>query len=424
MLFLRKIVATLFMPELQLIFPPKRTILLFALILSTASVIVPFFFFPAFTALLLAVVLILFSSLMLVLLVEVWFRLAHKKVYGFKYKFVANYPDRDNFFYEPHPFISYVRRRNFRHKDAPEHSNNFRASFPPGQARNLAIPKPPGQVRINCLGASETAFFDHNGQREALSYPLALEGVLKEKFPKLNLEVNNLSTAGYTSVEILVEFLLNSFDSQPDIVIIYHGYNDIRAFLTPGFSPDYSHFRRNFAAEYERMRIVNRIPFIPLNFYNFLLWDLIPNRLMGTDVHYAVTKGKMDIDAKLVGLNTYQRNIEHIINICKANGIQVILSTFCHFFDENSRADPERLKWERKVREVVTRENEVMRNLARTHGLPLVDNFNLIPQDKKFFRDKIHFTLEGMQQMAINLAEPIIKLIHRKAVDAAVARQN
>ena len=414
MFFLRKIISALAMPEQQLIFPPKRTLGLLALVLFAASVAIPFSFFPVFTAVLLSVLLLLFSLILLVLMVEVWFRLAHKKVYGFKYKFVANYPNRDDFFYEPHPFISYVRKRNFCHKDAPEHSNNFRASFPPGKTRDLAVPKPSGLTRISCLGASETAFLDDDLQGGDISYPLALEELLKKDLHGHDVEVNNFSTAGYTSAEILVEFLLNSFDSRPDIVIIYHGYNDIRAFLTPGFNPDYSHFRRNFAAEYERMRLVNRLPFIPLHFYNFLLWDLIPNRLMGTDVHYAVTRGKMDINAELAGLETYKRNIEHIINICLANGIHVILSTFCHFIDEDSKADPERLKWERKVREAVTLENQIMRDLARAHGQPLVDNFKLIPQNKKYFRDKIHFTVEGMLQMAGNLAEPIMEYIQDK----------
>ena len=404
MLFLKKIHQVIFQPEKKLIFPPKRNILALGFVLVALSLTLPFVWLPFVTALLAAALCLQASLLLLILFVEIWFRLAYRKVYGLRYQLVPDL-DRESFIYEPHPFISYVRKPDFKDKDL-EDSNNLRATFAPGQSRYIEIPKPEGVFRVSCLGASETAFYEQNGA-EKVSYPSILEKILQDKFPGQRVEVNNFSTPGHTTAEILSEFLLNSFDSQPDVVVFYHGYNDIRAFLTPGFKNDYSHFRRNFAAEYEKLRIVNLLPFVPLAFYNFLLWNHMPKRIVGRDVHYAVTRGKMDIDAEPQGINIFRRNLEHIINVCRANGMQMVLSTFCHFFDDESRADAERLKWENKVREVVLLENRVVSDLAREHGLPLVDNLNLIPQDHRHFNDKIHFTLDGMKLLAENLSVPI-----------------
>jgi lysophospholipase L1-like esterase len=415
MLFLKKIYSAILHSDEQLIFPGKRTILAVGALLGALAIIIPFAMLPWLLALGVALVFGLAALVLLVLFIEVWFRLAHKRVYGVPYQFIPNYLDQASFIYEAHPFISYVRRRDFGAAGPPEDSNNFRATFPHGASRDIVTPKPQGLVRISCLGASESAFYEENNGRYE-SYPTLLENLLQEHYPHIPVEVNNFSTPGHTSAEILVEFLLNSIDTQPDVVVIYHGHNDMRAFLTPGFQADYSHFRRNFSEEYERMRLANLLPFLPLHFYNFLLWQKMPiTRNVGDDVHYAVTKGQMNIDAELAGLATFRRNLENIILVCRGRDIQVILSTFCHYFDFANCSDHEKVKWERKVRETILEINGVIRDLAREYDLPLVDNYDLIPQEDRFFKDKIHLSLEGMRLMAQNLAAPIWRYLESRS---------
>jgi lysophospholipase L1-like esterase len=54
-------------------------------------------------------------------------------------------------------------------------------------------------------------------------------------------------------------------------------------------------------------------------------------------------------------------------------------------------------------------ENDVMRELAGEHELPLVDNFNLVPNEEKYFVDSVHFSPHGMQEIAKNISKPIIE---------------
>jgi lysophospholipase L1-like esterase len=117
-----------------------------------------------------------------------------------------------------------------------------------------------------------------------------------------------------------------------------------------------------------------------------------------------VTKG--DFDPSLdpsSGLATYQRNLQHIIDLCRCNGIQVVLSTYCHFLYDAIKDEPLHLLYSRIVKE----ENEIMRRLADKNELSLVDNAALVPQDERYFVDSIHFTPAGMRLIASNIADVI-----------------
>ena len=72
-------------------------------------------------------------------------------------------------------------------------------------------------------------------------------------------------------------------------------------------------------------------------------------------------------------------------------------------------------------------ENEVMRNLSIKHEVPLVDNFNLVPYEDKYFVDSVHFSPEGMYEIAKNISEPIIAdILSRQVVpsQANVGKNN
>ena len=49
-----------------------------------------------------------------------------------------------------------------------------------------------------------------------------------------------------------------------------------------------------------------------------------------------------------------------------------------------------------------------MFDLARINKLKLVDNYSLIPQDKKYFVDSVHFSPAGMQLVAKNIADVML----------------
>ncbi len=369
----------------------------------------------------------------LIAVAEILFRLCYRIMRKRPYQFIPRIPFK-KMYIEPHPYLPYVSKKHFLcseniaarfqlnqdkgYKFTELKTNNFRHYNGPDGSRDIVMPKPEGLTRINCLGASTTGnYIFYNGRQ--YSYPMELEKILKNSFPGNNTEVNNCGQGGYTSAEVLIKFLLDTIDTTPDIVVLYLAYNDLQPSMTDGFQGDYSHAKRNLGEIYHRYEFISKIPYIPLAIWNYL----INARTFGQNIRFtllsAIARKNANIDNDFEGLGTYERNIEHIINICKANGIQVVLSTFCHYLYDGIKDNKEHLKYH----EGIKLENEIMRGLSRRHDVPLVDNDMLIPRDNKYFVDSIHFSPEGMQMLAENISKPIINILKTEKVGSLHGKQ-
>lgn len=319
---------------------------------------------------------------------------------------------------EPHPNLPFVHKKKFHQTfkyfgyiNFPLHEKTYlEKTYPTNNLgyingydgnRDVLIPKPKDMFRINCLGASTTQYY-LSYKNQTYSYPLELEKILKEK-NNLNLEVNNCGTGGYTSSDLLVRFLLQVIDTSPDILVIYHGYNDINSYLTSNFKSDYSHSRKNLGEDYHKFYIGSLMPYIPINFINFL-----QNKWFSQNSRYAlvdsITKGKFKINNKVEeGLKSYERNLQNIITICKSRNIEVVLSTYCFYLHEKVKDSEIHKIYENTV----IKENLVIKKLAEENKLKLVDAFNLIPKNNNNFVDTVHFTHDGMKLLAKHVSEQI-----------------
>ena len=324
---------------------------------------------------------------------------------------------------EPHPYLPFVKKKHFispkkmpvtypLNKDkgfmsGQYKTNNFRINNGPKGDRDIAVPKPEGLIRVNCLGGSTTGNYIVYKDK-SFSYPMELEIILQKQFPDKKIEVNNFGQGGWTSAELLIMFLLETINTKPDIVIIYHAYNDLPVSLTPGFQSDFSHAKRNLGETFHLYRLASFIPHFPLAFYNFFTTKLFYQHIRYSLLE-SISKGRVCLDGEFKGTTTYKRNIEFIINICNAHGIYVVLSTYAHYlYDEIKNS-----KLHKKYREGVILENRAIRELADKYCIPLVDNFSLIPSEEKYFVDSVHFSPEGMNLLARNISPPVMEFIRR-----------
>ena len=141
---------------------------------------------------------------------------------------------------------------------------------------------------------------------------------------------------------------------------------------------------------YWKFYLASKIPFFPIKFVNFLIHKWIPSSVR-EHLLAQVTIGTFDKDLDYtIGLKTYKRNIQHIIDLSKKNRIEVILSTYCHFIHDKIKDEKLNLLYDKIVKE----ENKVMIDLAQSNKLKLVDNYSLVPQNEKYFVDSIHFSPE------------------------------
>jgi lysophospholipase L1-like esterase len=387
------------------------------IIAATGIIITPvisFIFYGPLTAVLIFLGMIVFCELL--------FRVSYKIKMGTKYLIQPKIPFTE-IFVEPHPYLPYVNKKKFptpkttlasyplnRHKNykfGQYVTNNMGYINGTSGDRDIRMPKPEGLIRINCLGASTTGNYI-NLDGGVFSYPLELEKILKNRFPGKQIEVNNCGVGGRTSAEILIDFELNIIDTQPDIIVIYHGYNDLVPSLTPEFKSDYSHAKRNLGEVWPYYRMASIFPDLPLAFYNFFVIQFFGQNIRQSLLD-AVSRGHADLSSGFQGLETYQRNIEHIVNLCKSNGIKVILSTYCHYMYD----DVKNSKIHMKYHEGVLLENEAMRRIAKKHGVPLVDNNRIFPYEEKYFVDSVHFSPEGMQLLAENISITIIDFLKK-----------
>lgn len=316
---------------------------------------------------------------------------------------------------EPHPYLPYVIKKNFFREQAEVYyplnksviiptlkTNSFGHFNGENGDREIILPKPKNLIRINCLGGSTTANYIKDGSNN-YSYPIELENILKKK--NKNIEVNNFGLGGYNSADIFVKYALQNIDTNPDYIIIYHGYNDIKSYLKENFSADYSHSLKNLGEIYWKYYLGSKIPNVPLNFVNYLTNKFILPIESRSTILDVISKKKINLNVNYIkGLSTYKRNIENIINLSLMRDTKVILSTFCFYL----YPDIENVPIHKLYKKIIDKENNIMREIAAKNNLTLIDAANSIPLDNENFLDSIHFSSKGMKLLAKSIADKII----------------
>jgi len=99
------------------------------------------------------------------------------------------------------------------------------------RTREFSPAKPPGVVRVLCVGGSTTVA----GRTNDETYPAKLERLLQARYPGLPLEVLNLGISG-TRSDHWLERREKLFALEPDVVVSFHGVNDLAWGHLPSFA--------------------------------------------------------------------------------------------------------------------------------------------------------------------------------------------
>lgn len=260
--------------------------------------------------------------------------------------------------YIQHPYLIYYKRPFVFGKSPYGRyaSNNF--GFAGKRVTNKI--KAEGVKRIICIGGSTTemAFGDSPNN----TYPHFVEKELGEGF-----EVINSGVAGWTTVEMLINLELRLLDFNPDIIVIYAGFNDMRRCgMVADFESDYSHARFNMGLD-ENANDKSILDFV-----------------MGKDVQY-VEK------APEIAIQTFKRNIMTMCHIAEGNGIIPIVVRM------NLKPGN---KYTEGFNEAVCRCMEAIKGKVPN----FLEVYNLKSSD---FMDGCHFNLSGMQKISKAVAECI-----------------
>jgi lysophospholipase L1-like esterase len=307
--------------------------------------------------------------------------------------------DTSEYAWTPHPYLSYYPNPNYRKGQTFHNSLGYRNDeFP--------LEKPDGVYRIVALGGSST--YDVSIKDNDKTFTAQLEKLLTDEYGYRNVQVINAGVPGYNSWEILVNLEFRVLDLDPDLVIIYENTNDVHARLV---EPSAYH------GDDLGRRQVWQVPHVALWEHSALLRILsralnITRQVSIDDFVSAPTYMSWPFESRLEKLNLnpakileenppiyFRRNLENMIAVAKEQDVKILFSTWAYspyLHDYAAEDYYQKGFWEN---------NNVLKDVATSHDIPLFDFASLMPQDAQYWADGRHVNEAGALVKAQLFAE-------------------
>jgi lysophospholipase L1-like esterase len=299
----------------------------------------------------------------------------------------------------PHQYLVYSPTPNYRKGQTFHNSLGYRND-------EFSLEKPSNVYRIVALGGSST--YDIRIEDNHKTFTAQLEKLLTEEYGYQNVEVINAGVPGYNSWEILTNLEFRVLDLDPDLIIIYEGTNDVHARLVEprSYRGDNSGRRQPWAVppvpvwEHSALlRIVSRMT----NFTRQVSVDDFTSSptFLSWPFEFRLDEDGVD-PTNVLEQNPpiyFQRNLENIIAISKEHGIEVLFATWAHSPYLNDYASKD------YYQQGFQENNEVVKEVANRHHIPLFDFAEVMPQDAKYWADGRHSNEAGALLKAVLFAE-------------------
>ena len=237
-----------------------------------------------------------------------------------------------------------------------------------------------------------------------------------------SVRVHNLARHAQTTRDSYYKYL-NLADKRFDLVILYHGINDVRANNAPPevFREDYSHY--HWYGEINRIHAHGEIDVLTLP---FVLAHAASRarEMLGLASHVPKNIPREDWvehGSEIKTVPSFRRNVSRIIELARDRQDLLVLMTFAFHVPRGGWPDDlelQRSPWgreklpawlwgkEQNVVAGIEAHNEVIRALAAENPSVLfVDQQAMIPHDEDHFTDVCHFTWLGCRAFADNLLQ-------------------
>lgn len=310
-------------------------------------------------------------------------------------------PDRQ---WSPHHYLNYYPTPGYVKGLTRHNSLGYRD-------KEIIIKKLEGTRRIVALGGSTTYTIKVEDNNK--TFTSRLENILKNQYGYKDVEVINAGVGGYSSWESLVNLQFRVLDMEPDLVIIYHGVNDIHTRLVPhaAYKGDNSGRRKQWAnpriALWEQsalLRIISR----KLHFTR----QVSLGSFVDAETYYGAGNRlgyQVSIEDQIQMLNEnppeyFRRNLANMVEISRRQNARVLLATFAHTIEITDEGNNP--VYEQGYQE----NNSVVRTVANRLSCPLYDFAESMPESKMYWADSVHLTEAGAKLKA----ELFAQYIHNK----------
>ena len=253
----------------------------------------------------------------------------------------------------------------------------------------LETPKPPGTFRVWCVGGSTT--FDIFASSNETTWPARLEQRLREMTGTGRIEVINAGIPGENLEGSLEDFVRFHPTVGPDVLVVYHGPNDLQKGLEAVFGQPPPPEAPPLLPDVALVRLLSR--------------DVAPRALIGR-LHRQVNEDVLDF---------LRREFTRLIDAALTRNVRVVMATHAFRARDGVRGEMA----EDEVREAAglylmapeqviagfRAMNGLITDLARERGLPLADVRAAVPPDDRYWGDFMHFTDDGSRLAAQTIAE-------------------
>jgi len=263
------------------------------------------------------------------------------------------------------------------------------------RAHEFVEEKADGDYIILCFGGSTT--YGYRVESNELTWPELLEARLSERYPDRNVRAFNMGLDMATTAMSVVNMGLVGVHLEPDLVIVYHGYNDLAAIGASNHRTDHAHFYGDLHAESVRRGYQSAVPgFLRNSYVVHLATGALDRRGGVNDLAREVQRERFSDTDRFKGMESTLQNLATVGAMADGAGADTLYSTF-QFADGQN---PTYLEF-----------NERLRAFFDEEGLDYVDQAALLPDnDPAINVDACHFTGEGRERLVENFHDRIVEL--------------
>jgi lysophospholipase L1-like esterase len=302
----------------------------------------------------------------------------------------------------------------------------------PTKGENIPERKLPGEIRIATIGASTTANIALEWNE---NWPGYLGRLVQAAFSDRRVRVINAGVPGYDTAQSIGNLALRVMPLQPDVVIVYHAYNDLKA-VRPRMEleADYSHIHTRPYGYHDRpnalIRLLGNSMFYVRARNKYREYRLRSER--ARSLAKEVADGSRLSRVPDRALDIFEQHVRSLVSIARGGGAGVVLSSFATLHDiaadwSDERtieglSEPQRGELRRishftvgltvpGVFDGLRRYNKLLERLARREATGWVDNAALIPHDDAYFVDRVHFSPLGAERMAKDFFPAVMEVL-------------
>jgi len=336
-------------------------------------------------------IIVIFHTIIALLIIELISYIVIKNFY--KEKII---PEKiiysNDFRYSPHPYLTYYPTPNYSNGETYHNSIGYRGDEIKDKKEDI--------YRIIIVGGSTT--YTESVKENEYAFPYLMEKLLTKNY---NVEVINAGIGGHSSFETLINIAFRVIDLDPDMVIVYHGTNDVHTrFVPPNLHlSDNTGRRKHWSFEDKSIASILELS---ATYRLFTDWEnsikTSPNHYTGASTNFYFTNDPMNILSQN-SIKYIKRNYENIISILKARNIDIMLSSFASTTKHNHYG-----AWE-SYQAGFAQHNKMIADLGNSYNIPVLDFENLMPQDIQYWADGVHLNKNGSHEKAKIFSNFLIK---------------